>query len=413
MARAGDLVEERARPALREAGAAARPAAPSVTVPATEKKPGRRKGLLIVTALVLIGAVVGGIWWYLGRGLESTDDAFVDGDIASLAPRVGGTVLKVLVDDNQHVAAGQVLVEVDPADYQVAVESAQAGLAAAQARAANARADLELTRATAGPDLQAAEAQVGMAQAALAQAQAGITAAEAVAERARSDATRYQDLAQHDFASKQRFDQAQADAKGGEAQVQAAKAAEATAQAQIAQAQAQRAAKDTVAQQVALKDAMARAAEGEVAAAKAALDQARLNLSYTKVTAPAEGWITKKAVQPGDVAQKDQTLASLVFGAPYVTANFKETQLGAMRPGQPVELKVDAYPGLRLKGHVDSVQRGTGSRFSLMPPENATGNYVKVVQRVPVKIVLDEPPPADRPLSLGMSVVPTVRVADR
>src|SRR3954454_21044285 len=184
-------------------------------------------------------------------------------------------------------------------------------------------------------------------------------------------------------------------------------------QAQIAQAQAQRAAKDTVAQQVALKEAMARAAEGEVAAAKAALDQARLNLSYTKVTAPADGWITKKAVQPGDVAQKDQTLASLVFGAPYVTANFKETQLGAMRPGQPVELKVDAYPGLRLKGHVDSVQRGTGARFSLMPPENATGNYVKVVQRVPVKIVLDEPPPADRPLSLGMSVVPTVHVGDR
>ena len=167
MARAGDLVEERARPALREAGGAARPAAPSVTVPITEKKPGRRKGLLIVTALVLIGAVVGGIWWYLGRGLESTDDAFVDGEIASLAPRVGGTVLKVLVDDNQHVAAGQVLVEVDPADYQVAVESAQAGLAAAEARAANARADLELTRATAGPDLQAAEAQVGVAQAAL------------------------------------------------------------------------------------------------------------------------------------------------------------------------------------------------------------------------------------------------------
>ena len=413
MARAGDLVEERARPVLREADGGARPAVPSVTVPATEKKPGRRKGLLIVTALVLIGAVVGGIWWYLGRGLESTDDAFVDGEIASLAPRVGGTVLKVLVDDNQHVAAGQVLVEVDPADYQVAVESAQAGLAAAEARAANARADLELTRATAGPDLQAAEAQVGVAQAGLAQAQAGITAAEAVAERARADATRYQDLAQRDFASRQRFDQAQADAKGGEAQVQAAKAAEATAQAQIAQAQAQRAAKDTVAQQVALKEAMARAAEGEVAAAKAALDQARLNLSYTKVTAPAEGWITKKAVQPGDVAQKDQTLASLVFGAPYVTANFKETQLGAMRPGQPVELKVDAYPGLRLKGHVDSVQRGTGARFSLMPPENATGNYVKVVQRVPVKIVLDEPPPADRPLSLGMSVVPTVRVADR
>ena len=299
---------------------------------------------------------------YLGRGLESTDDAFVDGEIASLAPRVGGTVLKVLVDDNQHVEAGQVLVEVDPADYQVAVESAQAGLAAAEARAANARADLELTRATAGPDLRPPRRRSAWRRRRSEQAQAGITAAEAVAERARSDATRYQDLAQRDFASKQRFDQAQADAKGGEAQVQAAKAAEATAQAQIAQAQAQRAAKDTVAQQVALKEAMARAAEGEVAGRKAALDQARLNLSYTKVTAPAEGRITKKAVQLGDVVQKDQTLASLVFGAPWVTANFKETQLGAMRPGQPVELKVDAYPEPRLQGPRRQRAGGTGGR---------------------------------------------------
>ena len=321
MARAGDLVEERARPVLREADGGVRPAAPSVTVPVTEKKPGPRKGLLIVAVLVLIGAVVGGVWWYLGLGTESTDDAFVDGNVAALAPRVGGTVVRVLVDDNQHVAAGQVLVEVDPADYQVSVESAQAGLAAAEARAANARADLELTRATAGPDLQAADAQLGVAQAGLAQARASVAAAEAVAERARADASRYQDLAQRDFASRQRYDQAQADAKGGEAQVQAARAAEATAQAQIAQAQAQRAAKDTVAQQIALKEAMVRA---------------------------ADGWITRKAVQPGDVVQKDQTLASLVFGAPYVTANFKETQLGAMRPGQAAELKVDAYPGLRL-----------------------------------------------------------------
>ena len=320
----------------------------------------------------------------------------------------------MLVDDNQHVAAGQVLVEVDPADYQVAVESAQAGLAAAQARAANARADLELTRATAGPDLQAAEAQVGVAQAALAQAQAGITAAEAVAERARSDATRYQDLAQRDFASRQRFDQAQADAKGGEAQVQAAKAAEATAQAQIAQAQAQRAAKDTVAQQVALKEAMARAAEGEVAAAKAALDQARLNLSYTKVTAPAEGWITKKAVQPGDVAQKDQTLASLVFGAPYVTANFKETQLGEMRPGPAGRASRSTPIRAAAQGpRRQRAARAPARAFSLLPPENATGNYVKVVQRVPVKIVLDEPRRPTGRSALGMSVVPTVRVADR
>src|SRR4051795_2032546 len=159
MARAGDLAGERARPVLREAAGGVRPAAPSVTVPVTEKKPGRRKGLLIVTALVLIGAVVGGIWWYLGRGLESTDDAFVDGEIASLAPRVGGTVLRMLVDDNQHVAAGQVLIEIDPADYQVAVESAQAGLAAAEARAANARADPELTRGADGGDLRGAEEQ--------------------------------------------------------------------------------------------------------------------------------------------------------------------------------------------------------------------------------------------------------------
>jgi membrane fusion protein (multidrug efflux system) len=170
---------------------------------------------------------------------------------------------------------------------------------------------------------------------------------------------------------------------------------------------------ETAAQQIAVRQAELQSASASVEAARAAVETAELNLSYTRIVAPQDGYITKRQVNAGDVVQKNQTLATLVFGRPWVTANFKETQLDGMRPGQPVAIAIDAYPDVTFKGHVDSIMRGTGAQFSLLPPENATGNYVKVVQRVPVKILIDEPVDVSQALGLGMSVVPTVDTRDR
>jgi membrane fusion protein, multidrug efflux system len=378
-----------------------------VVPPAKRKKSGRLRRLLAIFVLAAV-ATGGATYWWLNRGLVSTDDAFVDGDSVTLSPRVDGRVLRLLVTDNQRVRRGDLLLEIDPSDYQAALASARANLDAALASAAQAEANLDLTKASTEASLAEARSGVELAKAGFAQAQAQVVASTAEAERAAADAKRYATLSKDSYASRQTLDQAQATARSTEARRLADSQAVSVAQAKIGQAEAQFAQAETASQQIAVKQAEVQSARANVEAARAAVQTAELNLSYTRIMAPQDGSITKRQVNAGDVVQKNQNLATLVFGPPWVTANFKETQLTDMRPGQPVDISVDAYPGLPFKGHVDSMMRGTGSHFSLLPPENATGNYVKVVQRVPVKIVLDGPVDGDRVLGLGMSVVPTV-----
>jgi membrane fusion protein (multidrug efflux system) len=409
-----------------------------------------KKTLLI--ALLLIGVIIA-VWYYLRSQLyESTDNAFVDGDIIQVSPRVPGQVLRVHVTDNQHVNQGDVLVEIDPADYQARLAEAQGRLNDMLARGSAAQSNLALAsdvtgavliQAAAALDaardqievlkarLQQDEATIRAAQAALQQAEARRTAAEAEAKRAEADAARYRTLFSKDEVSKQMLDRAETDARATAANLEAARQLVAGAQAQLAQAKAVHASTQAslriTEKQVAqaegrLKEAQAgpqqvRARQSDVESLRAqaeqqraAVEQARLNLSYTRILAPDSGYITRKAVQPGNFVQTGQALMALVSDRTWVVANFKETQLTHMRPGQPVEMRIDAYPKRKFRGRVDSIQAGSGARFSLLPPENATGNYVKVVQRVPVKIVFVEPPPRDLKIGPGMSVVPRVKV---
>jgi membrane fusion protein (multidrug efflux system) len=390
-------------------------APPRATPPAPEAPPKRKKGGLrrLVAIAVLAVAVIGGTgYWWINRGLVSTDDAFIDGDAVTLSPQVGGKVLRLLIDDNQQVKSGQLLLEIDPRDYEAALASAKASLNRALAAEAEARANLDLTKATTAASLSAAKAGVALSKAGLAQAEAQVISSKAEAERAAADVQRYRTLSRNDYASRQTLDQAEATARRSAAQQMADVHGLDVAEAKIGQAEAALDQARTADQQVAVKAAELESAEADVEAARAAQRTAELNLSYTKIVAPQDGYITRRQVNAGDVVEKNQTLATLVFGAPWVTANFKETQLTDMRPGQTATIRVDAYPGVTFTGHVDSFMHGSGSHFSLLPPENATGNYVKVVQRVPVKIVFDQTPAELRRdghvLGLGMSAVPVV-----
>jgi membrane fusion protein (multidrug efflux system) len=382
--------------------------APHAVKPALGRRHTRR--LVVVALLVSLLAAGGAGYWYTHRNLESTDDAFIDGNAVTISPRVSGTVERLHFADNQKVLKGDLLIEIDPRDYQASLDDARATLAEAEARRAVAAADLDLSRASTTATLAQAEGRLSAAQASFRQAQAQVAAKDAEASRAGADVPRYQSAARKGAASQEHLDQALADARQAKAQLAAAEAAAAVANANIAEAQAQVEQARTAPYQIAVKEAALKAATAQVAAAEAAVQQASLNLSYTKIYAPETGHITKRSVNRGDVVQKDQVLTALVVGTPWVTANYKETELTRMRPGQSVDIEIDAYPDAVFKGHVDSIQRGTGARFSLLPPENATGNYVKVVQRVPVKIVFDSPPGPQYVLGLGMSVVPTVDV---
>jgi membrane fusion protein, multidrug efflux system len=368
----------------------------------------RRARRPIIVGVVVVLAVGSAAYWWLNRGLVSTDDAFIDGDAAVLSPQVGGTVEHLLVTDNQRVKAGDLILEIDPSDYEAALASARANLDAALASEAQAQANLDLTKASTAATLAEAESGVELAKAGVPQAEAQLAAAGAEAERSAADAKRYAALSKSDFASRQTLDQAQTTARSDAERVLADTEAVNVAKAKIGQAEAELAQAGTAAQQIAVRQAELQSAGASVEAARAAVKTAELNLSYTMIYAPQDGYITKRQVNAGDVVQKNQTLATLVFGRPWVTANFKETQLDGMQPGQPVAIAIDAYPDVTFKGHVDSIMRGTGAQFSLLPPENATGNYVKVVQRVPVKILIDEPLDVGHVLGLGMSVVPTV-----
>lgn len=331
-----------------------------------------------IGAILLIAA---GLWWR-GYGIETTDDAFIQSDITMIAPRVSGTVIAVHVVDNQSVKAGDALFEIDPADYATRVRQAEANLAAAKAQALSAEADLIITRTS--------------APAGVAQARAGLRAAQAQAERARADVARYESLFKKDEISQQTLDQATATARALQAQAEQAVAVLDAAQ--------------TTPQQTAAKEAMVASAQAAVAQSQAALDQARLQLSYTRVVAPADGLVTRKNLQPGSQVAAGGPVLALVGNQPWIVANFKETQLQHLRIGQPVKIKIDAYPARDFHARIDSLQAGTGSAFSLLPAENASGNYVKVVQRVPVKLVFDPAPEAGLHLVPGMSAVPRVDI---
>jgi membrane fusion protein (multidrug efflux system) len=393
---------------------------------------------LRIGAGVLLAIVLGiGAWMWITAGRESTDDAQVDAHVTPIAARVGGTVLKVHVDDNREVAAGATLVEIDPRDYQVALDRARAMLADAEAAALAARSDVPITSQSATSTLNSAQGgvaqansavaaaakQVDAAHARVASAEAKLREQEATAVKTARDVERLRGLLAKDEISQQQFDaataaaaSARAAADSAKAQVTEAEAGVLVAESQLTQAnagaqQAQAALQSakTAPEQVKQTNARADAAEAQVKQARAALEQAELNLQYTTVKAPVGGIVSRKSVEPGQVVQPGQPLCAIVpLDTVWITANFKETQLRDMRPGQKATVKVDAYGGKTLQGHVDSIAAATGARFSLLPPENATGNFVKVVQRVPVKIVLEAAQDPEHQLRPGMSVVPTV-----
>jgi membrane fusion protein (multidrug efflux system) len=339
----------------------------------------RKRWPLFLVAIVVIGLVVGGVWYYQAtKYLVSTDDANTDGRAITVAPHVTGYATELLVNDNQRVTKGQLLVQIDPRDFIAARDQAEGALKVAQAQLDNARVNLETIRVT-------APARLVAAQGAREQAQATLTNAQLEYKR------------QHTVARAATTQQA----------VDQSTASQQSARGQLAQADAQVTEAALVPQAIAQAEAQVAQLVGQVEQARAQLAQAELNLSWTHVTAPQDGWITKRNVEVGDLLTSGQSILSIVTPDLWVTANLKETQLNRVRPGQPVDIAVDAHPDLKLHGHVDSIQMGSGARFTAFPPENATGNFVKIVQRVPVKIVFDEPP--DVLLGPGMSVVPTVR----
>jgi membrane fusion protein (multidrug efflux system) len=346
-------------------------------------------GICLAAALIA-GGRYGSSYWTWSQVHESTDNAFIDGRIVQVSARVNGHVAKVFAQDNQLVRAGEVLFEIDAADYQAILDEAHGRLAAAKA-------NLGATQNV----VKEAQAQVTAAEANVAQAKAEETRQGAELERARADLTQYEKARDSGALSNLEFGKADTGFQTARAAANAAGKAVAAAEAQVGQA---RSALEARQGEVAV-------AEAQIKSAEAAVERAALNLSYTRVTASIDGRVTRKSVEPGSYVIPGQPLLALVSPEMWVTANFKETQLAHMRAGQRVELEVDAYPGMKLEGHIESIQQGAGARFSLLPPENATGNYVKVVQRVPVKIILDRIPEDGRVLGPGMSVVPIVHTA--
>jgi len=364
-----------------------------------------------ILPLVGLAVIVGGIFvWRYYAVRESTDDAQIDGHIYPISSRVSGTVLHVYHDDNETVEAGTVLVELDPKDFQVAVDRARADLANAQAGALAARVGVPLTTTTSSNQLVAATAAVRAADREVQAAQAHVQEAQANYTKATADLKRMQELVEKDEVSRQQYDAAVAAASAAKANLDGAQASVAGAENQAAQARAQADAAHTVPEQIGVTRARAGAAAADVQKYQAALEQAELNLQYTRIVAPVTGVLSKRNVEPGQVIQAGQPLFSIVdLDNLWVTANFKETQLRDMHPGQSASISVDAY-GRTYSGHVESIGGATGSRFSVLPPENATGNYVKVVQRLPVRIRFEKGQDPGHVLRPGMSVEPTVLI---
>jgi len=389
------------------------------------RRRGRNRVVLAFVIVVGLALLTFGTRYVLyARAHESTDDAFIDGHIVGVSPKVASNVAHVYVDDNTHVKAGDLLVELDPRDSEARLAQARANLAAAVQQHRAASWNVRVVERTAGAGVEQAEAavltgerQVDGARSRLEQARAQVVAAEAEATRAAADVQRYESLLKYGAVSRQERDNAVATNDKAAADLDAARRARQAVedslrqqQAQLAQERARLASAQAAPDQMAQSRAQADQLAAQIGQYEAAVHQAELDLSYTRLYAPESGRVTRKSVEPGAYVQVGQTLFSIVPDRVWVVANFKETQLRHMRPGQPATVRVDAYPDRIFHGHVDSIQAGSGARFSLLPPENATGNYVKVVQRVPVKIVIDETADPQRVLGPGMSVVPDVRV---
>ena len=344
--------------------------------PEQQRKSRLRKRIGIFLGLAVLAALIvaGVLYWLHARHFEDTDDAFIDGHTTQMASQVSGRVTRLLIDDNQHVTAGQKLLLIDPRDYQVKLDQSRAQLA-------NVRAQLQQT-----------QAQLGVQQASVDQAVANVRVTEADLTQAQQDFARYRNIDPKAIA-KQQLDSSSATLKSAEAKLDANRRAVEGARAQIA----------ATAAQVQATAAQVRAAEADVA-------DAELQLSYTTLAAPADGRVTKRSVEVGNYVSPGQSLLAIVQDQLWVTANFKETQLADMKPGQHVDISVDAFPGVTFSGRVESFQEGTGSVFSSLPAENATGNYVKVVQRLPVKILFDDDRAGDYRLAPGLSVEPRVTV---
>lgn len=405
----------------------------------TPRRARRRLGRIVVLIVILAALAGGGYfaWRYL-NAYESTDDAQVDGHINPISARISGHVTEVLTEDERFVNAGDVLVRIDPKDYEVAVAKAEADVASAEATLASSRTNVpvtdistssqlqtaQLSRVDADAALAGAQRQLDAAQARLQSARAQVREAEANEKKARDDEQRYKVLVAKDEISQQQYETASSTAVAALATVDARRAAVAEAEqnvnvaetavaqakARILQADASIKSAMTAPQQVAISEARAKASQAQVAQTRAALEQARLNLSYCTIIAPVSGIVGKKTVEVGQNVSPGQQLLDVVpLDDIWVTANFKETQLGRMKPGQRVKFSVDAYDR-EYRGKVEAIGGASGSRFSVLPPENATGNYVKVVQRVPVRIDLDPGQNNDRRLRPGMSVDPKVYV---
>ena len=388
-------------------------------------QPNTRRRVIIAVVVALLVLVAAGLWWH-STYTEDTDDAQINGHLIQVSARVAGQVAKVYVEENQLVKAGDVIAELDPSDYKVAVENAEAALASAQANAAAANVNVPITTVNTGSNLRSADANVSGSQAGVGQAEkqldaahARVTQAQANYTKAQADLERYKPLVEKDVISKQQFDAAVAAADATKAAVADARANEQAAVDGVkvamereTQAQAGLKYAQTGPEQVVAQSARAKQAEAQVQQAQAQLDMAKLNLSYTRIVAPTAGIITRKSVEINQNVAPGQNLLMLVsLEGLWVTANFKETQLRHMSAGQAVEIEVDST-GKTYHGKVTQIGGATGSVLSLFPPENATGNYVKVVQRVPVRIDFNDLAGEDpnHELRPGLSVEPKVRV---
>jgi membrane fusion protein, multidrug efflux system len=334
----------------------------------------------IIAGLVIVLLIAGGIYYYLAtKDQESTDDAYTDGRSLTISPKISGYAVQLLVNDNQRVKTGDVLAKIDDRDFITARDNARGALEIARAQKRSAELAAAIARKNFPARLLQAQGQLQQAQGQLYQAQTEYKRQHAVARAA---------------TTQQSVDQSTAQLQLAQGQVAAAEAA-------VEQA-------EPVQENIGQADQQISQIDGQIAQAEAQLAQAELNLSYTIISAPQDGWITKRNIEVGNYLQAGASIFSIVTPEVWVTANFKESQLNRMRPGQKVAFDVDAYPSLKLEGHVDSIQLGSGSRFTAFPPENATGNFVKIVQRVPVKLIIDRGLDPNVPLPLGISVVPIV-----
>ena len=335
--------------------------------------------LIALGILVIVAAVGAGVYWYLTKDQQSTNDAYTDGRAVMIAPHVSGYVTELAVNDNQFVHKGDLLVQIEPKDYIAARDQAKGQLDGIQAQLDSARIALDKARTAYPAQLTQAQGQLKQAQGQLYQAQR---------ENRRQNSM-------NDLAT------TQANRDTSDAGLQ-------QAQGQVEQAQGQLRQAELVQQNIAQAEAQVKQLEGQAEQARGNLEQAEINLGYTRVTAPQDGWVTRRNVEMGNYLQAGGQIVSIVVPQVWITANFKETEITRMRQGQRATVRVDAYPQLKLEGHVDSIQLGSGQKFTAFPPENATGNFVKIVQRVPVKIVIDKGLDPQLPLPLGISVEPTV-----